>query len=311
MPSPPIAPLRGAEWTMLLALSVLWGGTFFFAEIALAAIPPLTLVLGRVAIAALALHAILRLARIPWPRDARLWLAFLAMGTLNNLLPFALIFWGQTRIEGGLAAILNATTPLWTVIIAHAATRDERLSPAKLAGVGLGLAGIAVLIGPAALGGLGGEAWAQLAVVSAAAIYGAAAIFGRRFRDLPPALTAAGQLTGAALATLPVALIVDRPWTLARPPAGAWAALAALALASTALAYILYFRILAVAGATNLLLVTFLIPVSALALGIGFLGERLTLQSAGGLVLIGLGLAGIDGRPLRRLSRRASPSRAA
>jgi len=225
------------------------------------------------------------------------------MGGLNNLIPFSLIVWGQTEIASGLAAILNATTPLFTVLLAHLLTGDERLTVGRLAGVGLGFAGVVAMIGPAALAGLGAAALAQLAVLAAALSYAFAGIYGRRFREQPPLITAAGQVTASALLLAPLALIVDRPWTLPIPGAATIGAVAGIALLSTALGYVIYFRLLARAGATNLLLVTFVMPPVAILLGVAALGESLTAPQLAGLALIGLGLAAIDGRLLRLLRR--------
>jgi drug/metabolite transporter (DMT)-like permease len=299
-----------AEWLLLVALSVLWGGSFFFAEVALAELPPFTVVLARVSLAAVALVAMVLASRQPVPRSLRLWGALVTMGALNNLIPFSLIVWGQTAIASGLAAILNATTPLFTVVLAHLLTRDERMSPGRLCGVVLGFAGVALMIGPAALRSLDVAVTAQLACLAAALSYALAGIFGRRFQGVPPLITAAGQIVASTLLILPLAVLVDRPWTLAPPGPEVWGALIGLALLSTALAYVIYFRILAVAGATNLLLVTFLIPVSALVLGIGILDERLAPGHLAGMALIALGLAAIHGRPfswLAGLRRRAVP----
>lgn len=286
------------EWLLLLTLSVLWGGSFFFNAVALADLPPLTVVLARVGLAAGVLWLVIGLAGQRPRVGMSLCLAFLAMGVLNNVIPFTLIVWGQTRIGSGLAAILNATTPLFTVVLAHWLTHDERMTPARIAGVVCGLAGVAVMIGPQALERLGLDVLAQLAVVGAAIAYAFAGIFGRRFTGTPPLVTAAGQLSASALVMLPMVLVVDRPMGLAMPSPTTWGALLGLAVLSTALAYVIYFRILARAGATNLLLVTFLIPVSALLLGIGVLGEVLRPRELAGMALIGLGLAAIDGRPL-------------
>ena len=230
------------------------------------------------------------------------------MGALNNLIPFSLIFWGQTRITGGLAAILNATTPLFTVVLAHFMTTDERMTPNRLGGVLLGVAGVVVLIGPAVLHELGLQLLAQIAVLGAALSYALAGIFGRRFRDVPPLVSAAGQVSATTIMMLPVVLCLGAPWSVPLPGPWTWAAILGLALLSTALAYLIYFRLLASAGATNLLLVTFLIPVSAIVLGASLLGERLEPRHFGGMALIGLGLAAIDGRPLRLLRRRACRS---
>lgn len=293
--------MGAGEWLLLVTLSVLWGGSFFFNAVALEGLPTLTVVLGRVAIAAGVLWLVIGLSGQGVTVSAGLWLAFLAMGALNNAIPFALIVWGQTRIGSGLASVLNATTPLFTVVLAHWLTRDERMTPGRLAGVLFGLVGVIVMIGPAALEEFGLEVLAQLAVVGAAISYAFAGIFGRRFQGTPPLVTAAGQLTGSTLIILPLALIVDRPWELAPPGAEAWGAVLGLALLSTAVAYVIYFRILARAGATNLLLVTFLVPVSALLLAVTVLGEVLEPRQMAGMVLIGLGLAAIDGRPLAAL----------
>jgi drug/metabolite transporter (DMT)-like permease len=295
-----MAPL---EWLLLGALSVLWGGSFFFAKVALADLPPLTVVLGRVGLAAIALNLMVRARGLRMPTSHRAWGAFLVMGGLNNLIPFSLIFWGQTEIASGLASILNATTPLFTVVLAHLLTRDEPMTGNRLAGVLAGLLGVVLMIGPTALAGLGVHVVDQLACLAAALSYAFAGIFGRRFRDMPPLVTAAGQVSATTLMILPVALIVDQPWSLPLPGLATWGALAGLALLSTALAYVIYFRILAAAGATNLLLVTFLIPVSALVLGMTILGERLDLRHFAGMALIGLGLAAIDGRPVGLLAR--------
>jgi drug/metabolite transporter (DMT)-like permease len=223
------------------------------------------------------------------------------MGTFNNLIPFSLIFWGQTQIASGLASILNATTPLWAVLLAHFFTTDEKLTPNRLSGVLLGLTGVVLIIGPAALRGLGLNFLAQVAVVGAALSYALAGKYGKRFKGIPPLVTATGQVTSTTVMLIPLVLLVDQPWTLSMPSTRTWGALLALALLSTAIAYGIYFRLLASAGATNLLLVTFLIPVSALLLGTVFLGERLSPNHFLGMALIGVGLAALDGRPLKTL----------
>lgn len=293
------------EWLMLFALSLLWGGSFFFVEVALDGLPPFTLVLGRVGLAAVILLGAVRLAGHRLPRSAGIWFAFAVMALLNNAVPFSLITWGQVRIDSGLAAILNATTPLFTVLLAHLLTRDERLTAGRLAGVGLGIAGVALLVGPTALAGITGDLMGQLAVLGAALSYAGAGIFGRRFRELPTVVTSAGMLICATVLIAPLA-VLERPWTRS-PDAHVLAALGALAAFSTALAYLLYFRILAAAGATNVLLVTFLVPVTALLLGVLVLGESLAWTALAGMGLIFLGLAAVDGRLLRWLKRELQP----
>jgi len=292
------------QWLLLIVLSLLWGGAFIFIEIGVEALPPFTLVFGRVGFGALGLYLLLRWRGLMLPTDWPTWRDYLILGALNNALPFALIAWGQTVINAGLASILNATTPLFTVLLAHLLTHDERLNGGKVLGVLLGLAGVAVLVGGGALTGLGSEVLAQLAVLGAAASYAFAGIFGRRFRAQPPLVTATGMVIASTLLLLPIVLVVDRPWQLANPGAAAWGAVLGLALLCTVLAYLIYFRLLAVAGATNVLLVTFLIPVSAVLLGALLLDERLTGAQFGGMALIGLGLAAVDGRLLRRWRRR-------
>lgn len=295
--------MSASEWAILITLSLLWGASFFFNGVAVQSLPTFTIVVARVVIAAAILHLALRASGLRMPRDAALWRTFFAMALINNVLPFSLIVWGQSHIASGLAAIVNATTPLFTVMIAHVFTSDERLTRGRLAGVIIGLSGVAVMIGLDALRDLGVNVVAQLSVLGGAMCYASAAVFGRRFRtmNITPMQTATGQTTAASAILLPVVLIVDQPWTLPMPGVGTIAALFAVAALSTALAYVLYFRLLASAGATNVLLVTFLVPVVAILLGTLFLGEVLQPQHLLGMALIGLGLAAIDGRPWRIL----------
>ena len=293
--------MTSTEWLLLLSLSVLWGGSFFFVAVAVKEIPPLTLVLLRVGIAALVLNAVLPMLGASLPRTREAWIAITVMSVLNNIVPFCLFVWAQTRLTGGAAAILNATTPLFGVLVAHGLVRDEPLTWPRFAGVVLGFAGVVVMIGPSALAGFGHEILAELACIAAALTYAFAGVWGRRFAGLgiTPIQTAAGQVTASALMLLPVVLLVDQPWQRALPSGSVAAAVLALATLSTALGYILFFRILATAGATNLLLVTFLIPVSAILLGAAILGEAVDARHLAGMLLIGAGLAAIDGRLLR------------
>lgn len=299
------------EWFLLVALSVLWGGSFFFVEVAVDTLGPLTIVALRVGLAAVALNLIVVAMGLSMPRDRQLRTAFLGMGFLNNMIPFSLIVWGQAHITSGLASILNASTPFFTVIAAHYLTGDEKMTGGRLAGVILGVAGVVFMIGTEALQGLVTNTLAQLAVLGAAISYAFAGIFGRRFRTLgsSPLVTAAGQVTASAVVLVPLALVVERPWILPPPDVEVWGAVLGLALFSTALAYILYFRLLATAGATNLLLVTFLIPISAILLGTVFLGEQLEAKHFIGISIIGLGLAAIDGRPFGILRYVLAPER--
>jgi drug/metabolite transporter (DMT)-like permease len=288
------------DWWLLILLSVLWGGSFFFVGVARPELPPLTLVWLRVALAALVLALTLPAIGIAIPRDRRAWVAFAGMALLNNVIPFTLIVWAQGHIASGLAAILNATTPIFTVLVAHALTRDERLSGSKAAGVAAGVAGVVVLIGPAALSGLG--AGPEIAMLGATLSYAFAGIFGRRFKrmGIAPEAGALGQVACSTLLVLPLMLTVERPWTLPQPSVVAMVAVLGLAVISTALAYVVYFRLLATAGATNLLLVTFLIPVTAILLGVAVLGETLLWRHVAGMALIAAGLVAIDGRLVAR-----------
>ena len=290
--------------SLLLILSLLWGGSFLFVELALRGLPPLTIVTGRVGLAALILGLVLAWrgrGSDPSPKDRlprRAWGAALVMGFLNNAIPFTLFALAQGRIDGALAAIVNATTPLWTVVAAHLFTADERITPAKAAGLGFGFAGVAALAGRAG----GGEVLAILGCLAAALSYGLAAVWGRRFRRMgvSPLATAFGQTAGAVLLLAPLWLALDRPWAMPAPGAGPVLAVVAMAALSTALAYLIYFRLLASAGATNLSLVTFLIPASAALLGVVFLGEVLLPRHLIGFALIAAGLLAMDGRVVRR-----------
>lgn len=289
--------MGGREWGMLLTLAALWGSSFFFFKVLVAELPPFTVVLGRVGLAAIILNLWLVLRRDFMPPSLRLWSAFIIMGLLNNVIPFSLIAFGETRISSGVASILNATTPLFTVLVAHVLTGNEKLTRGKVAGVVTGFCGVAVLIGQDALAGLGsadmtGEAVCLLGALS----YAFAGIYGRRFKGVPPIKVATGQVTGSTLVLIPLVAFVDRPWRLPWPSEAAWGALVGIALLCTVLAYILYFRILAAAGVTNLLLVTFLVPVSAILLSVFVLGETWSPRDVLGMALIAAGLAFIDGR---------------
>ncbi len=296
--------MGGTEWALLVLLSFLWGGAFFLSKIAVAEVPPLLLVFLRASLAAATLVVILTIMGQRLPGDWRTWRALLVMGLFNNAIPFALLFWGQTHIPSGLAAILNATTPLWSVVIAQLAGGQERLTTQRVFGVLLGLIGVAVMLAPGFAARVGGDTLAECACLIAALSYGIAGVFGRRFlRGLAPLATAAGQLVASSAIMLPVVLLaVPDIWTI-RPDSGVAMAVLGLALLGTALAYVIYFRVLATAGATNILLVTLLIPVSAALLGGLFLNEKLEARHLIGMAVIALGLAAIDGRPFMLLRR--------
>ncbi len=291
------------EWVTLIFLGGVWGSSFFFAKIALVDVTPLGIVAARIIIATVLLNALLPLIGERLPRDWSHWRAFLVMGVLNNLVPFMLIFWAQYHIGSGLAATLNSTSPIFTVVLAHFITR-ERLTGLRILGALAGFAGVALLVGPEALSGKSETVLAQLAVVLAALCYAANAFYARRVTDIPPLVSAAGMVTATCVMALPLELLIDRPWERPLPGATTLWALVSLGVISTALAYVLYFRLLQSAGPSNVMLVTFLIPVSAILLGVAVLHESLTLNQYGGMAAIGLGLLLIDGRVLRPFTRK-------
>ena len=294
------------DWAILVTLALIWGGAFLFIGVAVRHVPPLTYVALRLTVAAAAMWIYLKLKRQPLGLPRQVWGSILLLALLNNALPFTLFGWSQTHIASGLAAILNATTPIWGVIVAQFLTRDERMSPRKIAGVLLGFGGVATMIGPTLLANLGTGALAQIACMTASLSYALAAVWARRFKrqGLSPMSVTTGQLTAGALMMLPLALFVDQPWTRPFPPLTAWGAIVALALMCTAFGYVLYFKLIDSAGATNALLVTLLVPPVAILLGSLFLAETLAPQDFIGLGLIAVGLAAIDGRLLNVLPRR-------
>lgn len=308
-PSPAIRTAMGSvEWLLLILLGVIWGSGFFFAHIAVTEIPPLTLVLLRVGIAAVALHVYLLAIGVSFAPALSRWRLFVALSLSNNIVPFALIFTGQTVLGAGVASVLNATTPFWTIIIANAFTRDEKASWNKVAGVLLGIGGTAIMIGPGLIAGLGGPAWAKFALIGAAISYAIALIVARRFRGMPSTLVATGQVSTSTVIMIPVALLANGTSGMVDLSALAWMSVLALALLSTSLGYLLYFTIIARAGATNASLVTLIVPMSAILLSAIFLGERLHLFEVAGMALIAGGLLTIDGR---LLPKTLQPRRAA
>jgi len=297
------------EWLMLITLSLLWGGSFFFVGVAVAELPPLTIVTLRVGLAAITLWIIVLFMGLSLPKSPNVWVAFLIMGLLNNVIPFSLIVWGQTHIASGLASVLNATTPLFGVIVVGLLLVDERATAMKLVGVAVGFLGVVMMIGIPSLDSVKqGTILAQIAILGAALSYAFASVFGRRFKamGLKPIIIAAGQVTGSTALLAPVAFYVDGPLALLGPGSPSiivWASILTLAVFSTALAYILYFKILASSGATNILLVTLLVPVSAIFLGLLFLNETLQWVNLAGMALIAIGLSAIDGRLWKRKSQ--------
>jgi drug/metabolite transporter (DMT)-like permease len=304
--------MNRSDWLVLVTLAVIWGGAFFFIGVAVKHVAPLTYVWLRLTIAATAMWIYLKARGQSLGLPRQVWGAIVLLALLNNALPFTLFGWGQTHIASGLASILNATTPIWGVVVAHFLTSDERMSPRKIAGLLLGFGGVATMIGPALLSNIGTNALAQLACVAASLSYALAAVWARRFRRMgvSPVSVTTGQLTAGAIIMLPMSMFVDQPWTNAFPPITALAAITALGLFCTAFGYVLYFRLIDRAGATNALLVTLLVPPVAILLGALFLNETLAPQDFVGLTLIALGLAAIDGRLVSALGSRRLPKAA-
>jgi drug/metabolite transporter (DMT)-like permease len=300
--------MNRGEWGILLALALIWGVAFIFIKVAVTHVDPLTYVWLRLSIAAAALWLMLRWRGERLKLPLAVWGAILVLALFNNMIPFALFGWGQQRIASGLASILNATTPIWGVIVAHLWTRDERVTPAKILGVLVGFAGVATMIGPDLLFNGNGTVMAQLACLTAALCYALAGVWARRFKELgvPPIKVAAGQLIVGAIVMAPIALAIDQPWLRPLPPLEAWGAIIALALFCTALGYVLYFKLIETAGATNALLVTLLVPPTAILMGGLIFGERLTSGQLSGFGIIAIGLALIDGRVLAPLRRKAT-----
>src|SRR6478752_5676945 len=292
------------DWSLLTVLSVLWGGSFFFNGAALRELPPLTLVFLRVALGAAILLPLLRMQGIGLPKGVTGWKPFVAIGLLNNVIPFSLIVAGQIFIPIGLASILNATTPLFTVLV-MAAAGEEALQARRVAGVALGLAGVIVLRGWG-IETRTGQGLGILLCLGGALSYGFAALAARRMlKDTPPLGAAAFQLMASTVMMAIVAAAMEQPWRLPVPGVATWFAVLGLAGLSTALAYIVFFQILRRSGATNVMLVTLLIPVTAILLGWLVLGEPISAREIAGAIVIGSALLVIDGRALRLLRRTA------
>lgn len=296
--------MGSTEWLLLVILSVIWGGSFFFAKIALVEIQPLMLVFLRVTLAAIALFLIIKFSHQSIPTSMRVWKPFLIMGVLNNLIPFSLLFWSQGHISSSLASIFNASVPIFTIVIAHFTTEDEHISKQKALGVLLGLLGVALMIGVDIKTDV--NIWiilAMLACVGAAFSYGCASVYGRSFQQLQvePIVVAFGQVTASALIMFIWLMLTGTKLTIMTLSSATIGSVLALALVSTALAYVIFFRILAKGGATNVSLVTFLMPVNAIILGVTFLNEQLKLSHIIGMFIIFMGLIAIDGRIWNKL----------
>jgi len=299
--------MKSNEWGLLLILAVFWGGSFFFVEVAFRDFQPFTLVFLRISITALILAGVVYLSGKRLPASLKTWMGYIVMGLVNIAIPFSLIVCGQTRIEGGVASILNATTPIFTVLLAHFLTSDERLAIPKIMGVEAGFIGVYLMMKPELTNGFSWRGLGQVAVLGAAVSYSFGGIFGKRFKNIPAVVNAAGMLLCASIIMLPLVILIDVPWSV-RPSLEALSALFAIAVISTAAAYLLYFYLLAAVGATNVLLAAFLIPISALLLGVGVLGEVIKVFEYAGMGCIFLGLVIIDGRALKWLLRISGPT---
>ncbi|MGQ9368376.1 DMT family transporter [Azospirillum sp. ST 5-10] len=307
-PTEPPPGLAG-ELALLALLATLWGGSYTFIKLGVATIPPVTLIAGRTLLAGLLLFALLRWRGVALPRDGATWRAFLVQAVLNSALPFTLIAWAEQRIDAGLAAILNSTTPVFAFLITLGLSGTAAATPRKLAGVAAGLAGIVLVVGAAALDGLGDDLAAQLAVVAATVAYGGAAVYGGRFKGLDSMVPAAGSLLCGAALLVPASLAVDRPWTL-QPSATSLLALAALSVACTALAFVIYFRLFRTLGPVGATAQAYLRVPVGVAIGALALGETVSATAGLGLVLVVGGVAAMT-VPAHILAIRPVPRRRA
>lgn len=280
---------RTTDLSLLLLLSTLWGSSYTFIKIGVETIPPVTLIAARTLIAGSLLLVLLKARGLSLPRDRANWGRFLFQACLNSVFPFTLIAWAEQTTDAGLATILNSTSPIFTFLLTVLITRHEPVTGRKLFGVFAGLLGVCLIVGFEALAGLGHQAWAQIAIVVATISYAGAAIFGRNFRGMDPMLPAAGSMVCGAILLIPVSLIVDRPWTLT-PSGSSLAALLGLSLFSTALAFVIYFRLLQTLGSVGTTAQAYIRVPIGIAIGVLFLGERLMPMAWLGLVCV---LAGV------------------
>ncbi len=293
--------ISNESWGLMALLALLWGASFLSIRIALDEVPPLTAVAHRVGWATLVLWIYVIIRRMPLPRGRRVWISFAGMGLLNNVIPFSLMAWGQLYIPSGLTSIFNAATAIFGVLVAALLLKDENLSARKAIGVAVGFAGVVTAIGIDSLRAFDITSLAQLAVLAGTISYAFAGVWARkRLSGLAPQVAAAGMLTASTLIMLPLAWIIDGPIRLDLQPR-TMLAIAYYALGATALAYLLYYRVLALAGSGNLMLVTLMITPIAILLGAVVLGETLSANAYKGFALLTLGLIIIDGRMIDRL----------
>lgn len=297
---PAAAPNRAVELALLLVLAVLWGGSYTFIKLGVETIPPLTLIAARTLIAGLVLLMVVRWRGLRLPRDLATWRLFIVQACLNSVVPFTLIAWAERSVDAGLATILSSTSPIFVVLLSCLSASAERLPRLRLAGIAAGLAGTVLIVGRQAMSGFGEQLWAQFALIAASICYGGAALFGRSFKGLDPIMPAAGSLLCGALVLLPLSLLLDRPWTLA-PSVQSIQALVALSLVSTALAFVIYFRLIARLGSVATTSVAYLRVPTGVLIGMVFLGEALVPTAWAGLVLVIAGVLAMT-LPLRSRS---------
>jgi drug/metabolite transporter (DMT)-like permease len=300
-PSAPALQFGAREWALLVLQSMLWGSAFFFIDLAKNAFPVLTLSSLRLLPAALILFVVALALRVSLRPLVTEWRKFLKLGFINNWFPFMLVIYGQHHVTGGVAAVFNATVPLFGLLLAHVLTRDEKLTATKLLGVVVGVGGVAVLTGGATADGHAATLIGKAALIVAAFCYALGSVYGRSFSHIPVVAVATGQMTFAFLLSVPLMLIVDRPWQQPMPSPEAVAAVVAMGTFGSALAALCYFTVLKRAGATNAMLSTLLLPLTPILLGAAFLGHTLTRQEMAGGLIVALALLIIDGRLFARL----------
>ena len=282
------------ELALLLVLSTLWGASYSFTKIGVETIPPLTLIAARTLIAGMILVAIIQWRGLTLPGEASTWRRFLFQACLNSVVPFTLIAWAQQTVDAALATILNSTSPVFTFLLSLLVARHEPVTSLKLFGVAAGVAGICLIVGVQALGGIGQALWSQLAIVAATVCYAGAAIFGKGFKGLDPIMPAAGSMICAAAVLVPASLIADRPWTLS-PSMESILALLALSVFSTALAFAIYFRLLQTLGSIGTTAQAYLRVPIGVAIGVMLLGEKLSSTGMIGLLFVIAGVAAMTG----------------
>lgn len=285
------------NFLLLLFLASLWGPSFLFIKVAVEDIPPLTLVVGRAGIAAVVLYTVLRMQGRNLPKFGLVWKHFVVMAFVQHAVPFTLFNWGEQHISSALAAILNGTTPLFTIILAHLLVQDDRMNPAKVMGVFVGFGGLLLLIGPSLFNGVQVTTWGLVAVTIAAASYGVAIVYSRlNLRGQPPLVAPAAQLTLAALIMLPLSLFLERPFSLPTPSWAALGSLFSLATLGTALAFVVYYYLIERVSATYVSMVTYMVPVIGLVLGVIVLNEQLRWNAYVGCILILIGVMIVNGK---------------